>query len=320
MLALASGQARAEDVLISLNYQADPALPGCPDEQSFSAAIIRHLGSDPFRPPAAHHLVVRISPAGPHIEGRVEWRDTSDQWEGERTFSARNESCEQMVRAMALATAIQIQLLALAAPVGGSAPPPVDALPPEPVVAPVVPVVPARPPEPRLGLEVGLAVMKDVGGVHASIAPRLAVSFGRPSALAVRLAASAFGPTVEVPAPDGVAQVDRVLVTLQLVHFFRAGRRLQPFAAAGGGVQDVRVHGISVMPALGAGHDGQTVTALATAGGGLAVSFAAGLFALVEVDGTLYGPDVAIQVGNEPAAARLGGQGLLAHGGLLARF
>ena len=226
-----------------------------------------------------------------------------------------------MVRAMALATAIQIQLLALAGPSTGPEPPAVDALPPEPVIPPVVPVAPPPPPpEPRVGLEAGLAVFDDLGGVGASVAPRVALSFGRPSAFALRLAASGFGPTVPVPAREGVAQVDRILVTLQVVHFFRAGHRLQPFAALGGGVQEARVHGISAVPALGAAHDGQSVSALAIAGGGLAVSFATGLFAVVEVEGSLYRPAVDIQVGNETPAARFGGEGVLAHGGLLARF
>jgi len=320
----AAAPARAE-VLVSLDYQADPALAACPGPAEFQAAVVRQLGQDPFRPDAPRRVVVRLNAAGARIEGRIEWRDATDQWEGERTFSARSESCGQMARAMALATAIQLQLLALAEPTGTAAPPavkvvPVPPIPPvQPISPPVVVVAPRPPPEPRVGLEAGVAVMQDVGGSPATVAPRIAVTFGRPSALGVRLAASGFGPTAEVTASEGSAQMDRIVVALELVHFFRAQRRVQPFVSLGGGWQELRVHGVSDAPDLGHPHDGQSSSFLALAGGGVALSFASGLFVLLEVAGTLYRPDVIVQIG--PAdAARFGGEGLLAHGGLLARF
>jgi hypothetical protein len=263
--------------------------------------------------------VVRLNAAGARIDGRIEWRDASDQWEGERTFSARSESCVQMARAMALATAIQIQLLALAEPVGTAPPPVVKVVPVEPVPPLVVVVAPRPVPEPRIGLEAGVAVMQDVGGSPATVAPRIAVTVGRPSALGVRLTASGFGPTADVTASEGSAQVDRLVVALQLVHFFRAQRRVQPFVALGGGWQELRVHGVSNAPDLGQAHDQQSSAFLALAGGGVALSFASGLYALLEVAGTLYRPDVIVQIGPSDAA-HFGGEGVLAHGGLLARF
>jgi hypothetical protein len=320
LAALAVSPARAADILVSLDYQADPALAGCPGADEFRAHIQRQLGRDPFIDPAPHRLVVRIAPKGIRLEGRVEWRDADDQWEGERTFSARNESCDQMVRAMALATAIQIQLLALASPPGNPTPPTVDALPPEPPNQPPTPVVTVLPRESRVGIEAGVMVVKDLGGAPASLAPRIAVSLGRPSALALRLAASGFGPTREVTAPEGAAQLDRLLVTLQVLHFFRVGRRLQPFAAVGAGLQAIQVHGISANVALGSPRDGRAFSALATAGGGLAIAFATGLYALVEAEATFYRPQVNVQVGAAPEAARFAGEGLFGHAGILARF
>lgn len=323
LAALAVSTARADDVLISLDYQADPALSGCPRADEFRADIVRHLGLDPFRDPAGHRLVVRIGTSGSRLQGRVEWRDTADQWEGERTFSARNESCDQMVRAMALATAIQIQLLALASPPGNAAPPPVDALPPEPPNQPAAPVVTVMPPvrrESRVAVEVGVMVVKELGGVPAGLAPRIAVSLGRPSGIAWRLAASGFGPTTEVPAPEGLAQLDRMLVTLQAVHFFRPGRRLEPFAALGAGLQVIGIHGISANAALGPAHDDRVFSALAMAGGGVALGFASGLSVVLEGEGTLRRPPVDVQIGAEKAAARFSGEGLFGHLGILARF
>jgi hypothetical protein len=313
-------RARA-DVTVSLDYQSDPALAGCPGPAEFRGAVGRQLGHDPFREDAPRRMVVRLNASGARIEGRIEWRDTSDQLEGERTFSARNETCPRMARAMALATAIQIQLLALAEPPGEAEPPPVVTVPPAPV-APVVPtvvVVPRAAPEPHVAIEAGVAVMQDVGGSPATVAPRIAVTAGRPSFIGLRVAASGFGPTAEVKAPEGSAQIDRIVVTLQLVHFFRAGRRTQPFVALGGGWQELRVHGFSLAPLLGEAHDRQSSSFLAVAGGGVAVSFASGLYVLLEVEGTLYRPDVIVQVGPVDAA-HFGGEGVLAHGGLLARF
>ena len=51
-------------MLISLDYQADPALPGCPDQQTFSAAITRHLGINPFRAQgtATYHYHLHSAP------------------------------------------------------------------------------------------------------------------------------------------------------------------------------------------------------------------------------------------------------------------
>ena len=119
-------------------------------------------------------MLVRLYPTGPRMGGRVEWRDASDQWEGERTFSARNESCAEMARAMALATAIQIDLLAV--PEQPAPEKPADVVKPPAakladakptVVLPVAPVVvetpaPAPPSgEPRIAVDVGLGAIQD---------------------------------------------------------------------------------------------------------------------------------------------------------------
>ncbi len=307
------------DVLVSLDYQTDPALAACPGPEEFRAAVGRQLGHDPFREDAPRHMVVRLNASGGRIEGRIEWRDATDQLEGERTFSARSETCARMARAMALATAIQIQLLALAEPAGEAEPPPVVAVPP--VAAPAPPIVVLEPaaPEPRLAIEAGLAVMQDLGGSPVTVAPRIAVTAGRPAGIGLRLAASGFGPAAGASASEGTAQVDRVTLTLQLLHFFRADRRVQPFVAVGGGWQEIRVQGFSQNPLLGQGHDGQSSAFLALAGGGVALSFASSLYVLLEVEGTLYRPGVVVQIGATDAA-HFGGEGVLAHGGLLARF
>ncbi len=329
-VALLASPTRASEFLVSLDYQTDPALPGCPSPADFRKAIVRQLGHDPFRDNAPRRMLVRLYPTGSRMAGRVEWRDANDQWEGERTFSSRNESCAEMARAMALATAIQIDLLAIP----DQAPPDrpaVDAKPPvakiaeakPAVVLPAPPVVaepPAPPPapkEPRIAVEVGVGALQDFGDAPSFVLPHLAVTVGRPSAIGVRLSVSGLGPAAEVTRTEGVAQMSRFVMTLQLVRFFRVGQTIQPLLAAGAGWQDVRVKGLSADASRD--HEGQAISGLITAGGGLAFALAARLSIVVEVEALLFWPSVTVEVGSSQAA-RLDGAAVFAHGGLLARF
>jgi hypothetical protein len=329
VIVLVASPARARgELLVSLDYQTDPALPGCPSAADFRKAIVRQLGHDPFRDNAPRRMLVRLYPAGARMAGRVEWRDASDQWEGERTFSSRNESCPEMARAMALATAIQIDLLAI--PDQPPAEKPVaDAKPAVPklaetkpaVVLPAPPIVveaPAPAPKaPRIAVEVGVGALQDFGDAPLFVVPRIAVSVGRPSALGVRLALNGLGPAAEVTRPDGTAQIDRFVMTLELVRLFRSGRTLQPVVAVGAGWQDVGAKGSSADAAKD--HQGRVFSGLITASGGLAVALAARLSLVVELEALLFWPSVTVEVGSAQAA-HLDGAAVFAHGGLLARF
>ena len=198
------------DVLVSLDYETDPALPACPGAVEFRREIVRQLGHDPFRGSAPRRVVVRLYSTGARMGGRVEWRDANDEWEGERTFSSRNESCAQMAQAMALATAIQIQLLARlgealpAKPTADSRPPgpPVSAGAGPPVPPPTSSVTAATPSpvpapqEPRIAVDVEAGVLYDSGDSPAFVLPRVAITLGRPSAIGVRLAVGGLGPGV----------------------------------------------------------------------------------------------------------------------------
>jgi hypothetical protein len=108
-------------------------------------------------------------------------------------------------------------------------------------------------------------------------------------------------------------------MTLQLVRFFRPGRIVQPVLAVGGGLQDVRVHGTSAMPALAPAHDGQVFSGVLVAGGGLAFAVATRLSIVAEVEALFFRPAVTVQIASAEAA-HLSGASLFAHGGLLARF
>jgi hypothetical protein len=316
------------ELLVSLDYQADAALNGCPSAADFRKAIVRQLGHDPFRENAPRRMVVRLFSTGARMAGRVEWRDAGDQWEGERTFSSRSESCGEMARAMALATAIQIDLLAIPEqpppdkPPVEAKPPVVKVAEPRPAVTapapPIVVVTPAPPPkESRIAVDVGMGAIQDFGDAPVFALPRIAVTVGRPSAIGVRLAVSGLGPGADVTRTEGVAQMDRFVMTLELVHFFRAGQPIQPLVAVGAGWQDVRVKGISAMPELA--HQGQSVSGLLTASAGVAFALAARLAFVVEVETLLFWPSLTVDVGSSQAA-HLDGAAVFVHGGVLARF
>ena len=347
-----AGLARAEPVEVSLDYQLDPASLACPSATELRKEITRQLGRNPFRDEGApHRLLVRVFATGSGIGGRVEWRDQSDRWEGERTFSTRRDNCGGMTRAMALATAIQIRLLegqehaTAVAPVTESLPlplhnpevaevpavtavtvdPPVPAPPPPPPPPPPpAPSVEEPPPvvtassEAAVSLEVGAGVVQDTGNGPLFTLPRLALSLGRPSTVQLRLAASGLGPGTQVGNMAGSAQLDRLIVVLGVVHFFRTDHLLQPLLSAGLGWQRLHVQGTSAMPQLAAAHEGQISSGLATVGGGLAYTLVRGLSLLVEVEGMLFRPSASVAVGFPKTS--LNGAAVFARGGLLARF
>ncbi len=325
---LAGAQAVAGDqVLVSLDYGTAPGMVGCPNAAEFRNEVTRQLRRDPFRDGASRHLAVRLYTTGDRLGGRIEWRDTRGEWEGERTFSSRNESCAAMARAIELATAIQIELLATLGGGPAAEPPPPglgEEKPPPP--SPVRAVIedanlasPRVPAEPFFGVALGVGVLRDVGDAPSFFLPRIEVLVGRPPVLAVRLAASGFGLGAQVSGMEGTAQLDRFVGTLEIVRSFRSDRTIQPLVTAGAGVQDVRIIGTSAMPSLAAGHDGQRVSALLTAGGGVSVALARRLSLGVEADALVFQPSVTVKIGSS-TAAHLDRVALFAHGGLLARF
>jgi hypothetical protein len=322
---LVAARPATAEVLVSLDYQADLALGDCPSAADFERQVVRQLGRDPFRESASRHLVVRLFQAGPRFSGRVEWRDANDEWEGERTFASRKESCGDLARAMALATAIQIQLLAhldAGAPgrpaVEAKLPPPaVEAKSPPPAV--VVRPPPAPPREPLVALDIGVGAIKDVGDSPAFVLPRLAVTLGRPSAFGLRLAASGLGPGAQVIRSEGSAQITRFLITLEVTRFFRTGRLVEPMLAVGVGWQEVSAQGSSAMPSVAPAHDARAFTGIVAAGGGLAFALASQLAVVVEAETLLFRPAVTVEIGSSQAA-HLDGATLFVHGGLLARF
>jgi hypothetical protein len=270
--------------------------------------------------------VVRLYATEGKLGGRIEWRDPRGEWEGERTFSSRSESCASMARAIELATAIQIELLATLGGVPEAEPEPAEPEEEEPPPSPVRAVVesaelvkPVVPAELLFGVSLGVGAVHDFGDAPTFAVPSLALAVGRPHVLAVRLTASGLGPGAEVSGLEGTAALDRFLATLDVLRLFRHDGRIQPLVAAGVGVQEVQIRGTSAMPSLAAAHAGQRVSGLITAGGGVGFALARRLSLLLEGDALFFRPAVTVKVGST-RAAYMDGLALFVHGGLLARF
>jgi hypothetical protein len=338
----ADARARAAGGVV-LDYETDPAGTDCPAAAAFRDEIVRQLGHDPFRDVAARRIVVELHARRTGVEGSVEWRTAQGEVRGERKFWSRNESCGQLAHAIALVTAIQIQLLEAAdegraaetppAPAPGepgAAPPPSapTAPAPTPPLAPAPAALPPRPAgatpapaprEPWFTVDAGVGVLQDLGDAPAVVVPRLAVSVGRPRAFGVRLAAAGLGPGADVARPEGVAHLDRSFMTLEIVRSFRIGRSIEPSLGLGGSLAYAHVHGVSAMPSLAQAHDNHALSGGVAASAGLAFVFAAPLALAAEVQALLTRPSVTVQIGSGQAA-RLDGAAIVVNGGLLARF
>jgi hypothetical protein len=316
----------AEAMSVSLDYEVAPPLADCPSAADFRREVARQLGRDPFRDAGSRRLLVRLYTADGRLGGRIEWRDPQGEWEGERTFSSKNESCAAMARAIGLATAIQIELLATLGGAPAPEPEPPDVVEEEAPPSPVRAVVqsaelgrPVTPAEPLFAVSLGVGAVRDFGDAPGFAVPSVALALGRPHVLAVRLTASGLGPGADVSGLEGSAALDRFLGTLEVLRSFRRDGRIQPLLAAGVGVQDVEIRGTSAMPSLAAAHAGHRVSGLVTAGGGVGFALARRLSLLLEGDALFFRPSVTVKVG-ATTAAYMDGVALFIHGGLLARF
>lgn len=104
----ATAWAKPAAFFVALDYQ---PVPNCPGAEQLEAAVVARLGYDPFVEDAPHHVSVLVSPKANSLEGRIEWHDADGQWAGDQSFSMASGDCVRLTRTMALALAVQIQLL-----------------------------------------------------------------------------------------------------------------------------------------------------------------------------------------------------------------
>jgi hypothetical protein len=102
--------------VVALEYDAGPSADGCPHVEEFRAGVSHQLGSNPFRPTAAHRVAVRIWRKQGGFDGSVRWSDAHGRWVGDRKLSSQRAECTEIAANVAFAVAVQIQLLAALEP------------------------------------------------------------------------------------------------------------------------------------------------------------------------------------------------------------
>ncbi len=112
VLLLAPRTAHAEPrLLVTLDYEADPSLEGCPSAEDFKSLIAKQLSYDPFRAESDHRVIARAEPSEAGLRGFVRWYDAAGVARGERELRTNDRDCAAFATAMGFAIAVQVQLM-----------------------------------------------------------------------------------------------------------------------------------------------------------------------------------------------------------------
>jgi hypothetical protein len=168
-------------------------------------------------------------------------------------------------------------------------------------------------------LGVGVGLLNDFGDAPSTWAPQIALSYGRPAGVGVRLFASGLGSGASVSMEDtGTARFERSLATLGLVKSFRADRIVQPVIGIAGGVHYLSVHGTRSLNG-GPIFDDTAFSALAMASVGVGFALIPRLALVAEADVLMTWPSVAIRF-DQTHVATWDRPAVFTHVGLLATF
>jgi len=91
-----------------LVYVRGPGAEHCPDQTTVREAVRKRLGYDPFFPNSDKTIIARVVRDSSKLRGEVELIDEHGAQVGKREFSAAQNECDQLVRAMALSISIAI--------------------------------------------------------------------------------------------------------------------------------------------------------------------------------------------------------------------
>lgn len=124
--------AAGDPVTLSLDYQVDDAVLGCPTPDEFRRRISDQVHYDPFGAEADLDLAVKVYRSATGLEADLVWKRKDGSVAGERRLSSADD-CIELARGMSFAVAVQIQLLSDTS---------AEATPRQPNTAPVSPQVP----------------------------------------------------------------------------------------------------------------------------------------------------------------------------------
>ena len=188
---------------------------------------------------------------------------------------------------------------------------------PPPTIEKPAPPPPSR--NARLALAVGVGLITNFGDVPSTWAPQIALSYGRPAGIAVRLFASGLGPGATLQTPDmGSGRLERALVTLGLVRTFRSDRTVQPLIGIAAGVHHLSAQG-TMSPTGQHLRDLDAYRPVGTATVGVGFALSPRVAIVAEADVLMIWPPVDIRVGNADVAT-FDRPSLFTHAGLIAAF
>jgi hypothetical protein len=171
---------------------------------------------------------------------------------------------------------------------------------------------------PRVGLAVGVGLFDDFDGAPASWAPVLAVTYGRPDGIQLRIGAAGLGPGSELSLSDGTSvRLQRQLLSAGVLRRFRSDQRIQFLLSAAGGLHHLGAEGAGA--SADRDHSRSSYSAALTAGVGAAVALAPHLALTAEADALMLSRTASVAAGGQDVA-HLNRPALFARGGLLATF
>lgn len=93
-----------------LVYARAPGTETCPDETAFRATVAARTGYDPFFPFAKRTVVTRLDVADRQYRARMEILDARGRLVGEKTFVSTDGDCDELMRTLALAVSLAIDV------------------------------------------------------------------------------------------------------------------------------------------------------------------------------------------------------------------
>jgi len=171
--------------------------------------------------------------------------------------------------------------------------------PPAPVcLAPVVPAA-AVEPRPRIDIELGLAVVDNVGGPGPAEIPVARLDVRLTGPWFGRLTLEGLGSRPSVQTSEGSATIGQNLGLVELGAMFRRDHRLMPIVSLGAGALYVTSDGEGIYPFVG--HRDSTWTALVDGGLGLATALSKHWAVSVEVHALLAAPHPVVRFSGSDA-------------------
>ncbi|WP_199789690.1 hypothetical protein [Sorangium cellulosum] len=129
---------------LRMRYSAAADAARCPGDAALRERILQRLDYDPFQEDALEEITVHIAPRGGDLVAELTYRDEHGDLAARREFNARNNrfACDLLTDYLAASIAFTLT------PFAWDAPPPPDAEPSRPEVAPPAPPPPPPPPPP----------------------------------------------------------------------------------------------------------------------------------------------------------------------------